>query len=104
MDNIYIERFWKTIKYQHIYLNPANDRIELYAGIKKWLDRYHHRNHQGIDAKPVMVYATAAQISCVIQLNFVKKMAWLMGSRIDLSCKKHQETYYNCMNVDKFTV
>jgi len=57
LDNIYIERFWRTIKYQHIYLNPANDGIELYAGIKKWLDRYHHRNHQGIDAKPGMVYA-----------------------------------------------
>ena len=57
LDNIYIERFWRTIKYQHIYLNPAKDGIELYAGIKKWLDRYHHRNHQGIDEKPVMVYA-----------------------------------------------
>jgi len=57
LDNIYIERFWRTIKYQHIYLNPAKGGIELYAGIKKWLDRYHCRNHQGIDAKPAMVYA-----------------------------------------------
>jgi len=34
--------------------------IDVYSryivGIKKWLDRYHYRNHQGIDAKPVMVY------------------------------------------------
>ena len=24
LDNIYIERFWRTIKYEHIYLYPAN--------------------------------------------------------------------------------
>lgn len=33
LDNIYIERFWRTIKYQHIYLNPAEDGISLYMGI-----------------------------------------------------------------------
>ena len=27
LDNIYIERFWRTIKYHHIYLNPANDGV-----------------------------------------------------------------------------
>jgi len=60
LDNIYIERFWRTIKYQHIYLNPAQDGITLYKGIKKWLDRYHHRNHQGINQKPSEKYKNAA--------------------------------------------
>ena len=32
MDNIWIERFWKSIKYNHIYLNPADDGLELYEG------------------------------------------------------------------------
>ena len=27
LDNIYIERFWRSIKYRHIYLNPANVSI-----------------------------------------------------------------------------
>jgi putative transposase len=48
LDNIYIERFWRTLKYQHIYLNPAEDGISLYKGIKSWIDKYHHRDHQGI--------------------------------------------------------
>jgi hypothetical protein len=30
LDNVFIERFWRTIKYQHIYLNPADDGITLY--------------------------------------------------------------------------
>jgi putative transposase len=33
LDNVFIERFWRTIKYQHIYLNPADDGITLYQGI-----------------------------------------------------------------------
>lgn len=48
LDNIYIERFWRTIKYQHIYLNPAENGLELWLGIEKWLKRYHSRKHQGI--------------------------------------------------------
>src|SRR5690606_620448 len=54
LDNIYIERFWRTIKYQHIYLNPAEDGTALYKGIKKWMERYHNRSHQGIGRKKPM--------------------------------------------------
>ena len=61
LDNIYIERFWRTIKYQHIFLNPADDGRQLYRGIEEWLHRYHHRDHQGIDrAKPIQRYRNAA--------------------------------------------
>lgn len=60
LDNIYIERFWRTIKYQHIFLNPADDGITLYRGIKKWMDRYHNKNHQGINQKPIEKYKNAA--------------------------------------------
>jgi len=34
LDDIYIERFWRTIKYQYIYLNPENNGLELYKEIK----------------------------------------------------------------------
>ena len=61
LDNIYIERFWRTIKYQHIHLNPAEDGVTLYKGIKKWLERYHSRDHQGISMnKPMKAYKDAA--------------------------------------------
>lgn len=61
LDNIYIERFWRTIKYQHIYLNPTDDGISLYKGIKKWMQRYHNRSHQGIEMqKPMEKYKNAA--------------------------------------------
>jgi putative transposase len=62
LDNIYIERFWRTIKYQHIYLNPASDGQGLYRGIRKWLVRYHNRRHQGNGRiKPVDKYKSQFQ-------------------------------------------
>lgn len=61
LDNIFIERFWRTLKYQHIFLNPAKDGLELYLGIQKWLLRYHNRGHQGIELKkPLEKYKLAA--------------------------------------------
>jgi len=57
IDNIFIERFWRTIKYQHIYLNPVDNGLDLYRGIKNWLNRYHHRAHQGIGrVKPISLF------------------------------------------------
>jgi len=61
LDNIFIERFWRTIKYQNIYLNSYESGIGLYQGIKKWIDRYHNRDHQGIERnKPINYYKVAA--------------------------------------------
>jgi putative transposase len=57
IDNIFIERFWRTIKYHHIYLNPADNGLILYQGIEKWLRRYHNRAHQGIGrVKPITLF------------------------------------------------
>ena len=61
LDNVFIERFWRTIKYQYIYLNPADNGFELYRGIKRWLKRYHNRDHQGIGRqKPQKLFGQAA--------------------------------------------
>ena len=40
LDYIYIERFWMVQKYEHIYLNPANGGIELYEGVRKYIEFY----------------------------------------------------------------
>ncbi|BDD07821.1 integrase (plasmid) [Fulvitalea axinellae] len=62
LDNIYIERFWRTLKRDHIYLNPADNGLKLYLGIEKWLRRYHNRDHQGIEnLKPENVFSGASK-------------------------------------------
>jgi putative transposase len=60
IDNIFIERFWRSIKYRHIYLNPAEDGIELFKGIMIWIDKYNNRKHQATKQKPNVRYQNAA--------------------------------------------
>lgn len=57
IDNIFIERFWRSIKYDYIYLNPAQDGLELYEGIDTYIKEYNERKHQGINrVKPKTLY------------------------------------------------
>jgi putative transposase len=35
IDNIFIERFWRSLKYEKIYLEPSEDGHELYGKIKE---------------------------------------------------------------------
>lgn len=49
IDNIFIERFWRTIKYEHIYLSPAHDGVELYQGVEEYIRFYNtERLHQSL--------------------------------------------------------
>ena len=50
IDNIYIERFWRTIKQDYVYMNPCEDGLELYKGIKWFIEYYNTiKSHQGIE-------------------------------------------------------
>jgi putative transposase len=60
-DNAFIERFFGTLKRKHIYLNPADNGLELYSGVARFIEKYNQRNHQGIDRKkPITLYLKAA--------------------------------------------
>jgi len=62
IDNIFIERFWRSLKYDYVYLNPANDGLELYQGLKEYMNYYNNElHHQGIGRKiPAKLYNPAA--------------------------------------------
>jgi len=62
IDNIFIERFWRTLKYDHVYMHPSSDGLELYQGIKGYIGYYNHSlHHQGIGRKiPAELYKPAA--------------------------------------------
>jgi putative transposase len=61
-DNIYIERFWRTLKRDYIYLLPAQNGTELFTGIKRYINFYNNeKSHQGIGRRrPVALYKQAA--------------------------------------------
>jgi putative transposase len=52
LDNIWIERFWRSIKYNYIYLNPADDVLELYEGVQEHIAYYNDKTHQTTKQKP----------------------------------------------------
>ena len=62
IDNIFIERLWKSVKYECVYLNVFEDGVQLYQGIKNYFQFYNHeRLHQSLGYKtPAAVYKSAA--------------------------------------------
>ena len=62
LDNIFIERLWRTVKQDYVYLHPAEDGIELYNGLKDFFKYYNHqKTHQGIGRIcPVELYKIAS--------------------------------------------
>jgi putative transposase len=50
LDNIYIERFWRTVKYEDIYLWNYETVTELKNGLRWFINYYNtKRAHQGLD-------------------------------------------------------
>jgi putative transposase len=49
-DNIFIERLWRSVKYEKIYLNAYKNGKELYDGLNEYFEFYNHRRpHQSLD-------------------------------------------------------
>jgi len=40
MDNIFVERLWRSLKYEEVYLNADESVAEAKAGIGAWLSFY----------------------------------------------------------------
>ena len=50
MDNIFIERLWRSIKYEEVHLKAYADGREARNGIGLWMNFYnHHRPHQAMN-------------------------------------------------------
>lgn len=58
LDNIFIERLWRTVKYQNVYLKGYQTIPEARAGLAEYFEFYNKEKfHQGLDNKtPWQVY------------------------------------------------
>jgi len=58
MDNVFIERLWKSVKYEDIYLKAYNSMAETKKGLTAYFKFYNEKRwHQNFDRKtPAMVY------------------------------------------------
>jgi len=49
IDNIFIERLWRTVKYEHIYLYVYEDGLSLYKGLQTYFSFYNgERRHKSL--------------------------------------------------------
>jgi len=65
IDNVFIERLWRSLKYEHVYLNPAEDGLECFRGLKRYFEFYNHeRRHSSIsDEIPAVYYQQAKKVA-----------------------------------------
>ena len=59
MDNVFVERLWRSLKYECIYLHAFETGSELRAGLSKWIDYYNARRpHSSLGGRtPEEAYA-----------------------------------------------
>ena len=62
MDNIFIERLWRSLKYEEVYLKDYQSVTEARAGIEKYFRFYNQeRLHQSLDYRtPAGIYLARA--------------------------------------------
>ena len=53
LDNIFIERLWRSLKYECLYLHAWETGSQARAGLRAWFDFYNHRRpHAALDGQP----------------------------------------------------
>lgn len=62
-DNIAIERFWRSAKYENIYLYEYDSLAQLKSGVAEYIEFYNHKRfHQSLGyQKPMNVYSDSLQ-------------------------------------------
>jgi len=62
IDNVFIERFWRTIKYDKLYLECPETCREVYIACRDFIEYYNHRrDHSSLNNNaPASVYQMAA--------------------------------------------
>jgi len=73
-DNIFVERLWRSVKYEDIYLNGYSTMGELHVGLTKYFDFYNsERPHQALENQtPQSVYKSASGGGAMIIEKFNK--------------------------------
>jgi len=58
LDNVFVERLWRTVKYEEVYLKDYEDAWQAETSLREYLDFYcYQRRHQALDKRtPAEVY------------------------------------------------
>ena len=63
-DNVFVERLWRSVKYEEVYLNAYDSPTEARQSLKKYFRFYNQgRKHQTLKAVPDQVYYESIALS-----------------------------------------
>ena len=67
LDNVFVERLWRSVKYEEVYLKAYSDGLEAYRGIGAYLQFFNRqRPHQSLDYQtPEAVYRAGSLKACL---------------------------------------
>ncbi len=71
LDNVFVERLWRSLKYKCVYLHAFETGSELQAGVTKWVELYNSRRpHSALaDRTPNEAYGSAQSLPRKVTRN-----------------------------------
>jgi putative transposase len=72
LDNVFVERLWRSVKYEDIYLNNYSNVVDLEMGLQRYFRFYNHqRVHQSLGYRtPAEVHFEYGKCKSKIHLSF----------------------------------
>ncbi len=66
-DNVFVERLWRSVKYEEVYLHAYPSVAEAHAALKRYFDFYNvRRPHTALDGMtPDQVYCASLSLPAV---------------------------------------
>ena len=76
MDNVFVERLWRSVKYEEVYLKPYESVAEARAGIGAYLSFYNtERPHQALEYRtPAQVFEEGTSQTHQSELNIAPQL------------------------------
>ena len=89
LDNVWVERFFRTIKYEHIFLNPSDNGKDLERSVSYFVEYYnYHRKHSSLSYEtPASVYKPEGPVTPppTLTVNYSNR------SRKDIACLRERQ-------------
>ena len=92
-DNIFIERLWRSVKYEEVYLHDYQTVAKAVQGLGRWFAFYNHeRPHQSLDGQtPAEVYGLPAPPAEATMMNGREGIAERFAAASPLALRAHSE-------------
>jgi putative transposase len=62
-DNVFVERLWRSVKYEEVYLNAYESMHHAKRGLANWIEFYNRqRKHQTLKTTPNQMYGIVEEL------------------------------------------